>query len=213
MSTAEQTRAGQVEEILTDLEKKDEEAIARIIQIGTAMRVLGVKAGLSMAEMALAGQLVNIYALIKSPSSRDEYDRISPTLRKLAAVMSMVDIDVVEQLADEVALDLSADGSVEGMVVGGSFEMGKIVISAGVQDVARPSTALGYVADYSKRNWGNLLTEEEVDTNNRNAEQKTGLIFAIYPIDAKQPDGDNNRIYVITEADRSKTKVLLPSEY
>jgi hypothetical protein len=94
------------------------------------------------------------------------------------------------------------------------FSMGKLVMTAGVNDrVAEDNKYAKFVYDSIKRHvacdWGDLCKEDK-DLNNQalNDKEDPGRLFSAYEFDGKK-----DRIYVITEWDRSYTTILFPSEY
>lgn len=59
--------------------------------------------------------------------------------------------------------------------------------------------------------WGSVCNE---DARENELSVKHGFrILSVYPIDANKPCEGNNRLWIITEADRSSTTVLLPEDY
>lgn len=64
---------------------------------------------------------------------------------------------------------------------------------------------LTLLARHARGDWGDL-DDEDAEANQR-AVLYGGRIFSVYDLTA------TDRIYIITEADRSSTTLLLPSEY
>lgn len=86
-----------------------------------------------------------------------------------------------------------------------NFRHGKILVTPGVQEVCSPGWVWHCIARHVAGDWG-VLEEEDIQANH--AAMATGdRIFSVYVSDS----GD--KVYVITEADRSATTVLLPEEY
>lgn len=69
------------------------------------------------------------------------------------------------------------------------------------------------ISRHYKGDWG-VMDDEDMQTNDQ-AVKYGGRVLSAYPIDLSQPCRGHgpNTIWVITEADRSITTVLLPSEY
>jgi hypothetical protein len=93
------------------------------------------------------------------------------------------------------------------------FDLGMVLCTPGieelvVQGLVRPDRLL---ARHVRGDWG-VSSDPELN----NAALKDGSrIFSVYPIDPDQPcEGyGENTIWIITEADRAATTLLLPSEY
>jgi hypothetical protein len=88
------------------------------------------------------------------------------------------------------------------------FELGYIVMTPGV-------AALGidvgpYLVRHMQADWGDEM--DRFDWQQNNQAVKEGLrILSAYNVPLK--NGEKERIWIITEADRSSTTLLLPSEY
>lgn len=93
------------------------------------------------------------------------------------------------------------------------FALGQIAVTPGVHELViggyiMPSELL---RRHQTGDWGEVCAE---DAKQNDLSVKEGMrILSVYPIDAAEPCKGRNRIYVLTEADRSVTTVLLPSEY
>ena len=85
------------------------------------------------------------------------------------------------------------------------FELGKIVATPGVIDKVPNSTWVTALARHAKGDWGNM-PPEDVAANNQ-ALQDVGRLMSSY----LTPEG--TEFWIITEADRSVTTILLPEEY
>jgi hypothetical protein len=93
------------------------------------------------------------------------------------------------------------------IVVGESrFPLGQLVITPGSQERLAPGEIQLALNRHASGDWGEL-PEEDVAENQRSLEHGYRL-FSAY-----RSDDRKTRFYVITEADRSVTTVLLPSEY
>lgn len=88
------------------------------------------------------------------------------------------------------------------------FRLGTLVITDGVDRVANAdgySEILQCVVKHVTGDWG-VLDKIDMDMN-ESALIHGGRILSAYNLN------DGTRIYIITEADRSSTTILLPSEY
>jgi hypothetical protein len=87
------------------------------------------------------------------------------------------------------------------------FELGHVVMTAG-------AAALGvdfapFLARHAKGDWGSL---DSFDKRQNDIAVKEGYrILSAYDVPVE--DGETERIWIITEWDRSVTSVILPSEY
>lgn len=94
------------------------------------------------------------------------------------------------------------------------FELGRVVMTPDVEGLLEihPGLVDRCLAAYIRGDWGASC---EPLVNDEAVESGEGRILAAYPIDPAQPSagyGDNT-VWVITEADRSVTTLLLPQEY
>ena len=87
------------------------------------------------------------------------------------------------------------------------FTLGKIVATPGAIEMLKQHehSPFDYVTRHWQGDWGDL-DPEDVEANQAALQHGTRL-FSSYRI------GDQDRIWIITEADRSSTTLLLPSEY
>jgi hypothetical protein len=69
---------------------------------------------------------------------------------------------------------------------------------------SRSLTPIGFIDRHVRGDWGDLDSEDK--TSNDDALTNGSRIFSAYNV-------GNGRVWVITEADRSSTTVLLPEEY
>ncbi|WP_256261533.1 hypothetical protein [Pseudomonas gingeri] len=89
------------------------------------------------------------------------------------------------------------------------FEFGRVLMTRGVAELVQQGqldTQL-YLNRHLAGDWGEL-DEDDKQSNEEALHNGTRLLSA-YDIDA----GDNRRLYIITEADRRVTTLLLPYEY
>ena len=89
------------------------------------------------------------------------------------------------------------------------FDTGALLMTEGVhrlveQGLLSPSV---YLDRHCSCDWGDLC-EEDVETNQQ-ALLDGERLFSAYQTE----HGDDKRLWIITEADRSSTTLLLPSEY
>lgn len=86
------------------------------------------------------------------------------------------------------------------------FELGRTVITAGANNVLHTLSVLYIIQNcYANGDWGNLCEADK--QANYDALKNGDRIFASYT------DANDVKFYIITEADRSATTVLLPEEY
>ena len=87
------------------------------------------------------------------------------------------------------------------------FALGRLVATPGALELLTHSeqTPLEFLARHSRGDWGECCSE---DATENDFSVKAGFrIFSVY----RTRDGE--KLWVITEADRSATTLLLPSEY
>jgi len=93
------------------------------------------------------------------------------------------------------------------------FALGQIVATRGALDSVPPTRISDGLSRHVLGDWGTVCAEDGA----RNAEAtREGLrIVSAYPIDPSKPAKGygSNVFWIITEADRSLTTVLLPDEY
>ena len=95
------------------------------------------------------------------------------------------------------------------------FQLGQVVATKGVLELLTPQEMITLLSRHSKGDWGDLCQTDK-DLNDQALKGGDGRLFSSYNIlDAKYCEGDGQiqKIWVITEWDRSVTTVLLPSEY
>lgn len=88
--------------------------------------------------------------------------------------------------------------------------LGRIVVTAGIMEHmhASPMFARGMIAAlkrYMGCDWGDICAED-ADMNDRGVRLRTNGLMAAYR-------ADGTKLWIVTEADRSVTTVLLPKEY
>ena len=87
------------------------------------------------------------------------------------------------------------------------FTLGKLVATPGAIELLKQHerSPFDYVTRHWQGDWGDL-DSEDVEANQAALKHGTRL-FSSYRI------GDQDKLWIITEADRSSTTLLLPSEY
>lgn len=94
-----------------------------------------------------------------------------------------------------------------------SFELGQIVATPGALAATTNEQRLHYLTRHSIGDWGHV-SREDWDANDE-AVKDGGRILSAHPINVAKPcEGfGENTLWIITEADRSVTTLLLPDEY
>ena len=87
------------------------------------------------------------------------------------------------------------------------FSLGQVVATPGALEALRSAEQepVGFLARHVTGDWGDL-EEEDKQENELSVEQGYRILSA-YTL------SDETRVWIITEADRSATTILLPSEY
>lgn len=89
------------------------------------------------------------------------------------------------------------------------FPLGRIVSTPGVlglfEEMENPSLTRGLLRRHASGDWGDL-SDDDKEANTLALEEGTRL-FSSYAL------RDGRKVWIITEADRSATTFLLPSEY
>jgi hypothetical protein len=85
------------------------------------------------------------------------------------------------------------------------FRLGQTVMTPGARDTLNPYDMLNALGRHAQGDWGDCT---EDDRNENELSLDAGLrLFSVYK------DRFQTKFWIITEADRSVTSVLLPSEY
>jgi hypothetical protein len=93
------------------------------------------------------------------------------------------------------------------------FDLGQIVSTPGALESCSPEHLTVCLARHASGDWGVVCAE---DAASNDEALKEGLrVLSAYPIDPAKPSKGwgENTLWIITEADRSVTTFLLPSEY
>ena len=87
------------------------------------------------------------------------------------------------------------------------FQLGQILLTIGAREALEESnqTAIEFLARHRSGDWG-LVCEDDRQENELSVKEGFRILSAY-----KTKKGE--KIWVITEADRSSTTILLPSEY
>jgi hypothetical protein len=86
------------------------------------------------------------------------------------------------------------------------FALGFVCATPHALEVLTPEEIRRAVARHSRGDWGDL--DKDDWTENEEALRHGSRLFSVYPVER-----GNGRFWVITEADRSVTTVLMPSDY
>lgn len=88
----------------------------------------------------------------------------------------------------------------------GLFDLGRVVITAGADAHVKFSQALGLLSRHVSGDWGEVDDDEDKAAN-IGAVTFGDRILSVYTA------VDGTKVWIITEADRSTTTILLPDEY
>ena len=85
------------------------------------------------------------------------------------------------------------------------FDLGRVVITANAMGQLDMDSAYEGLCRHLSGDWGNL-SEEDQEANNRALQERTRLLSAY-------TSARGVKYWIITEADRSSTTILLPEDY
>jgi len=89
------------------------------------------------------------------------------------------------------------------------FPLGRIVGTPDALAAVKPERILECLARHARGDWGDVCAEDAAENN---LSSREGFrILSVYLIDESDPNSE--KFWIITEADRSSTCVLLPSNY
>lgn len=94
------------------------------------------------------------------------------------------------------------------------FPLGQVVATPGALDASSgPLHFVGLLARHVRGDWG--CVDPEDAAANDEAVREGSRVLSAYPIDPAKPCAGygKNCLWIITEADRSATTILLPGEY
>lgn len=94
------------------------------------------------------------------------------------------------------------------MFEGQLFELGEVVTTRDIAAQLRPAVIVGLVKKHATGDFGDLC-QEDIDENTRSI-REGDRVLSMYNVPV---DGHDEKIYVITEWDRSVTTVLFADEY
>ena len=86
-----------------------------------------------------------------------------------------------------------------------AFSLGQVVITVSAQAVLTPEDIHNALVRHLSRDWGDVCLEDR--KANYEALDCEGRLFSVYH------SQEGTRFWVITEADRSATTLLLPEDY
>src|SRR5689334_24710268 len=89
--------------------------------------------------------------------------------------------------------------------MGAKFPMGQTVITPGALEALSSASIMAALDRHGQGDWGEV-DKEDWNANDRALKEGTRL-FSVYR------NGHDIKFWIITEADRSATTILLPSEY
>jgi hypothetical protein len=85
------------------------------------------------------------------------------------------------------------------------FSLGKVVITSHAKDVLHPEDVPLCLARHARCDWGDVCDADRRE-NELSLTHELRL-FSVYH------DRDNTKFWIITEADRSATTILMPEDY
>jgi len=85
------------------------------------------------------------------------------------------------------------------------FPLGKIVMTRGVHAAIAAEKLFGALLRHAQGDWGDVGAEDR--QSNEEALLRQFRLFSVYGA------SDKSKFWIITEADRSYTTILLPEEY
>lgn len=90
-------------------------------------------------------------------------------------------------------------------------QLGELVITAGASDIAHAADLVMAIVRHQSGDWGDV-SEEDRNANDVAAENGARLL-STYMVDSKNEPGKQTKVWIITEASREATTILLPNEY
>ena len=86
-----------------------------------------------------------------------------------------------------------------------TFPTGTLLVTQRVSETLNPADVIAALKRHTSADWGELCRDDREE--NERALREGGRLFSVYR------DRNQVRFYIITEADRSATTVLLPEDY
>lgn len=87
----------------------------------------------------------------------------------------------------------------------GAIPLGRVFVTAGARSVLSSHEVIRALIRHAHRDWGDLDDEDKA-SNDRAIQDDSRLLSAYH-------GRDGRKFWIITEADRSATTVLLPEDY
>ncbi len=116
--------------------------------------------------------------------------------------MHLHNLPSIEQKGFMIAFNDSADSSSSGHL---RFPSGQIVITPNALSQLSPSEVLVALKRHLTGDWGDCCSEDR--QANDQALESGGRVFSVYHSE------DQKKFWIITEADYTLTKVLMPDDY
>lgn len=85
------------------------------------------------------------------------------------------------------------------------FDLGRVVMTRGALDTLNAVDALSCLMKHANGDWGDL--DDRDKQRNKLAVEQQLSVFSAYR------DRNGTKFWIITEADRSSTRILLPEDY
>jgi hypothetical protein len=93
------------------------------------------------------------------------------------------------------------------------FKLGTVTISESCKSVLSGERVGGCLQRHARGEWGPFIKGPDLERNERNMGEKFGTLTSIWRIDDSQQDDDiDNKFYIVTEADRSATRIFMPKD-
>ncbi len=90
-------------------------------------------------------------------------------------------------------------------IIGPRFSLGALYATTAAERTLVPEDMTFALARHRRGDWGDVCTDDR--TANEQALASGGRLFSVYH------DRNGTKFWIITEADRSSTTVLLPDDY
>ena len=172
-----------------------------IVELVRKMAVMDV--GIAFGSLYLAFQTL-----------RKDYPQYA---EKLGAITEFIDTVLNGQTGDELMRRMaqmrrereSEDMEVlNAILVLPKFKLGQVTISNSAKLAAGPECVGAALRNHGDGNWGPFLSPDERKRNDENMGKSDGKIYSVHRINPKKEDGPDNKIYIITEPDRSATRII-----